>query len=291
MAQHDASRRKALGNRGAHEIFAQGVPQRCLQKACDHCGGRDGERHRRHQDVLEHLGWRFLRIWSTDWFYNRTAEIERLKLALVEARVRAEQGNEIDGANKARAGAEVFAPNEPITFELPEAVVRQMPPYQRAIFPTRSTLEPHEIFAGSLAELASRIIQMEGPIHQEEVARRIAASFGKEKAGSRIVSATVSALRYAQKADTNLLSDGSFWFTRGQADDTPVRDRSAESGATIKAGAISMLEIEAALRIARNDNAGGDEPTLVRTAARMLGFRRVGPDLQARITSGVASLQ
>jgi hypothetical protein len=249
------------------------------------------ERDRLRQDVLEHLGWRFLRIWSSDWFYNRQAEIERLKAALIEARVRAEQGVEIDGANKARAEVEVSASPEPIAFEIPDAVIRQMPPYQRAIFPTRSRSEPHEIFVGTLAELASRIVHAEGPIHHEEVGRRIAASFGKEKAGARIVSATVSALRYAQRADKNLLSDGSFWFTRAQADDTPVRDRSAESGATIKAAAISMLEIEAALRIAQNDNAGGDGPTLVRTAARMLGFRRVGSDLQARITSGLASLQ
>jgi hypothetical protein len=27
------------------------------------------------------LGWRFHRIWSTDWFYNRAEEIERAKVA------------------------------------------------------------------------------------------------------------------------------------------------------------------------------------------------------------------
>ncbi len=48
-----------------------------------------------------------------------------------------------------------------------------------------------------------------------------------------------------------------------------------------------MIEIEAAIRIARNDNAGGDDAELVRTAARLLGFRRVGPDLQARMASGL----
>jgi hypothetical protein len=44
------------------------------------------ERDRLRQDVLEHLGWRFHRIWSTDWFYNRAAEIERLRTALFDAR-------------------------------------------------------------------------------------------------------------------------------------------------------------------------------------------------------------
>jgi hypothetical protein len=48
-----------------------------------------------------------------------------------------------------------------------------------------------------------------------------------------------------------------------------------------------MLEIAAALAIARDDNAGGDDADLIRTAARLLGFKRVGSDLQARITAGL----
>jgi hypothetical protein len=142
----------------------------------------------------------------------------------------------------------------------------------------------------TLADLATRIVEAEGPIHQEEVARRIAASFGKEKAGSRIIAATLSALRTAQRRSGDLLGDGTFWFTRAQAEQTPVRDRMAESGATLKAASISMLEIEAALRMARDDNAGGDSAELIRTAARLLGFRRVGPDLQSRIATGLANL-
>ena len=69
----------------------------------------------------------------------------------------------------------------------------------------------------------------------------------------------------------------------------PVRDRSAESGATLKAANISMLEIEAALRIARDDNAGGADPDLIRSAARLLGFRRVGSDLQERLAAGLSA--
>lgn len=248
------------------------------------------ERDRLRQDVLEHLGWRFHRIWSTDWFYSRASEIQRLKEALVDAHRRAEEGIRIDGANKARPVPQESAPAEPATFEIPDVVIRQMPAYQRAVFPTRSWQEPHEVAVSTLADLALRIVEAEGPIHEEEVARRIAASFGKEKAGSRIIAATLSALRAAQRRSGDLLGDGTFWFTRAQADQPPVRDRAAESGATLKAASISMLEIEAALRVARDDNGGGDGPELVRTAARLLGFRRVGPDLQTRIAAGLAKL-
>ncbi len=242
------------------------------------------ERDRLRQDVLEHLGWRFHRIWSTDWFYNRKAEIERLREALHAALDAAETGIRIDGANGGRAAVTV---PEPADFKIPEPVVRQMPAYRRAVFPVHSTQEPHEVAISTLADLAVRIVAAEGPIHIEEAARRIASSFGKEKAGSRIVAATQAALLHAKAGKRDVRADGEFWFTREQEAAAPVRDRSAESGATIKAACISMLEIRGALRIAQDDNAGGDEADLIRTAARLLGYRRVGPELQARIASGL----
>jgi hypothetical protein len=245
------------------------------------------ERDRLRQDVLEHLGWRFHRIWSTDWFYNRRAEIERLRLALFDARDKSEQGLRIDGANHARAVSPEFVEAEQTIVALPDVVIRQMPPYQRGMFWATLSYEPHEAPVSMLVELIRKIVNVEGPIHEEEIARRVAASFGKEKAGSRIITATRSALSRARSGNTDLLTDGVFWYTRGQADAPPVRDRSAETGATLKAENISMLEIKAALKIARDDNAGGEDEDLIRTVARLLGFKRVGPDLQARIAEGI----
>lgn len=244
------------------------------------------ERDRLRQDVLEHLGWRFHRIWSTDWFYNRKAEVDRLRKCLEAAREAAEHGVRIEGANKAIVVPDI-ADEEPAPFVLPEATVRQMPAYARAVFPVRASYEPHEAPLPVLAELVWKIVEAEGPIHIDEAARRVSASYGKEKAGSRIIKATLSALFLARKNHPDLTSEGDFWFTRDQSNSPPVRDRSNESGATLKAAAISMLEIREALRLAREDNAGGDDAELVRSAARMMGFKRVGSDLQARIASGL----
>jgi hypothetical protein len=245
------------------------------------------ERDRLRQDVLEHLGWRFHRIWSTDWFYNRRVEIERLRAALFEAREKSEQGLTINGANHARPVSPEPVAAEPTTIEIPDVVVRQMPPYQRAIIRVNSRSEPHEAPVSEMAQLVQKIVNAEGPIHEEEVARRVAASFGKERAGSRILTATRAALSRARSGTTNLLTDGVFWYTPGQADAPPVRDRSVETGATVRAESISTLEIREAFKIARSDNAGGDDADLVRTVATLLGFRRVGPDLYARIAAGL----
>lgn len=247
------------------------------------------ERDRLRQEVLEHLGWRFHRIWSTDWFYNRRSEVERLGTALASAGEIAEAGARVAGANAMQASSTM--PGEPhlMEFEIPEAELKQMPSYQRAHFPMSTRQEPHEVAVSMLADLAQRIVAAEGPIHIEEASRRLAACFGKEKAGARILTATQRALLHAQANSSGLLSDGTFWYTREQAEIPPVRDRSAENGATLKAANISMLEIKAALTIARNDNAGGTDDDLIRSAARLLGFRRVGSDLQARLGAALST--
>jgi very-short-patch-repair endonuclease len=50
-----------------------------------HSGATARDRDRLRRTVLEGLGWRFHRIWSTDWRLNRETEVERLKKAYRDA--------------------------------------------------------------------------------------------------------------------------------------------------------------------------------------------------------------
>ncbi len=243
------------------------------------------ERDRLRQDVLEHLGWRFHRIWSTDWFYDRHRQIERLRVALETARGQEGGAMNIAGANIDRPAEDAPVEQAPILFE---AVTRAMPSYVRAQVQAGSDMEPHEAPIRILVPLVREIVAVEGPLHVDEVARRLASAFGKKSAGRRVLAAARQALVAAKREDSDLQSDREdFWFTGLQSAAPPVRDRSAESGATAKADAISMLEIRAAVRMVREDNPGGDDGDVVRAAARLLGFRRLGSDLQARIAQGL----
>lgn len=70
----------------------QGRPVLAIE--CDgatyHSGVTARDRDRLRQTHLEKLGWRFHRIWSTDWFYGREQEMERAILAFEEAVRRAD---------------------------------------------------------------------------------------------------------------------------------------------------------------------------------------------------------
>lgn len=61
------------------------------------------DRDKVRQAVLEGLGWTILRIWSTDWFRNRQAVVDRIHIALVE---RLEADREERSAAAARREAE-----------------------------------------------------------------------------------------------------------------------------------------------------------------------------------------
>jgi hypothetical protein len=238
------------------------------------------ERDRLRQDVLESLGWRFHRIWSTDWFYQRAQEIDRLRTALTAA-THARGEIHHSGSNLAAFRSEGPAPLSVI--ELAASPARLMPAYVRAQ-PSRRPGEPHEATLGTLGFISQEVISVEGPIHIEEIARRVATCFGKEKAGGRIVARTRQALFALQRRAGTFLNQGDFWMTAEQSANPPLRDRSMESGATLKAAAISPLEVREALKVAGEDNAGGSDDEVIRSAARLLGFRRVGPDLRAKLS-------
>jgi hypothetical protein len=245
------------------------------------------ERDRLRQEVLENLGWQFHRIWSTDWFHHRRREIERLAEALEQARAAVESGIRVRGANHGGL------PPAPVAQEEAEQVVEidhlalTAPAYVRAELSVRSSLEPHEAPIAQLADLIAKIVRIEGPIHIDEVARRITSAFGKSRTGSRIAEATERAARLAVQKEPALTRSASFLLTDEQAKNPPVRDRSAENGALLKAAYLPPMEIGAAARRIRSESGEMPPEDLTRAVARLLGFQRVGSDLAAVISDVV----
>lgn len=248
------------------------------------------ERDRLRQGVLEGLGWRFHRIWSTDWFMHREAEIERLDNALRNARDVSEVGTRVKGANEgfehkpdADETGSVMAATEIPPLEL-EPI--NAPPYQITQARIASDQEPHEVYAGSLVETVEQIIVDEGPIHTEEIARRLAAAFGKKKAGKRILEKTREVLRITKpRSELGLVSESDFWWTKEQSEKMPVRDRSETTGTILKAQYIAPAEIQAAAVLIIKESGKVEREELIKSVGHLLGFKRIGSDLYQRISS------
>lgn len=239
------------------------------------------ERDRLRQDILEGLGWRFHRIWSTDWFHRRHAEINRLRAALESAAYADEPnyaGANREGVKPVEEKAEAALTPETV---LPPPPDLMAPAYVVSNFTVKASFEPHEAPLHLLSDLVTKIVQAEGPIHRDLIARRVAEAFGKGRTGRRIREASDRALLSAASLG-GIVADRDFAMTSVQQDDPPIRDRSAPD-APGAAGHLPPVEISAAA--ARVVAESGDMPLeeLIVATARLLGFSRVGSELRSVI--------
>ena len=243
------------------------------------------ERDRLRQDVLEGMGWRFHRIWSTDWFHRRSDERKRLRQSLEEARATADLSYAGSNAEPPADPPEesAAAPIMPEGDSIPERMLSASP-YRRAQIQFHGSEAPHEISVRRLSDLVARIVEAEGPVHEEEVARRVATAFGLARAGPRIRKAVQHAI---SMKDGIILMDERFCMTAAQHQNPPVRDRSLETAPTTRADYLSPIEIRAAAVIVERESGRMPRDELITATARLLGFARTGQDVRARIQAAL----
>lgn len=235
------------------------------------------DRDRIRQQILESRGWRIHRIWSTDWFNRRSSEENRLLDGLQRA--------ERTGGAKGPAARIAEPPPQqeakpllPVTEKSSESVM-----YVESSFKVRCNALPHEA-PNQVREAVRRIVDQEGPIHAEEVGRRVATVWGLDRAGARIQEAARRALRALERSGT-VKSEGAFWLG-AESEVVVVRDRSQTESATLrKPEYLPPKEIAVAATQILKENIRVEEQELVVEIARRLGFHRTGQGLWEVIRS------
>ncbi len=248
------------------------------------------DRDRLRQDILESRGWNIYRIWSTDWFHRRQDQEQRLLDYLTDLK------NGKISVPTDTVGA-VSSPNFDETSETSaldgdidgsEAKIKSISksrPYKeyQPVSPYRG--DPHEQPFEVLKELVKQIVACEGPIHIDEVAKRVASCHSLDRAGARIKRVTEIALRNSN----SLKNDGLFWRL-AVGDDLEVRDRSQVTSVSLKSAEfLPPQEIDLALRQIIKGGVRVQESELIQHTAKMFGFLRCGPDLKKAITLVLAS--
>jgi len=234
------------------------------------------DRDRLRQSILESRGWTIYRIWSTDWFHRRKDQEKKLLDALEQMR------------NGVHATPQVVEHVETLPVEIIE-VPTEIPKtnviaYVEFEGQINSKKAPHEVPVYQLTQLVEQIVQVESPVHEDEIARRVTKAFGLEKAGSRIQSATVAALR----ASRNLVHAGEIWSIPNST--IQVRDRSSvKSKNLVNALMLPQLEIVAALKLVVEQSVRIHSDELIQATSRMFGFQRCGPDLKDAIQQALNS--
>ena len=148
-----------------------GTPDYLLAIECDgttyHSSRNARDRDRLRQEILERMGWKFYRIWSTDWFRNKTFEQSRLLEAAAEA---------IHRPSQTAAEPAEFHPSE--TFEETAAEKHfEFPYYRTADFFEICKQHHYNDFKAIVRD----ILQVEAPLSEELLLRRIVWYFDREK--------------------------------------------------------------------------------------------------------------
>ncbi len=242
------------------------------------------DRDRLRQNVLEGLGWRIYRIWSTDWFHNPESELRKVVQAIQTAEA-------VSPRREPPVPVHVLTPAEPETetVTLPPPAILSAAPYEIASVSLRlGTAQLHEVDRSRLAELLGHVVAVESPVHWNEAARRVMAAAGVQKMGNRIEGAFQEAVRNGITGGL-FQRRGDFLWRIGMVEPT-VRDRGALAASSRKIEFIAPEEIRTAILKAVEASCGMRPDEAPGVVCRLFGFARVTDEMEAALKPHVTAL-
>ncbi len=231
------------------------------------------ERDRLRSDVLEGMGWKIYRIWSTDWIKDQSSEGERLLLAIEEAlknygfeeQIPLEE-DEPEMEDFVSLDEKIVTEEEkqnPYGFESSDEV-------DFANLPTNS-----EGFL-SITDCITEIVNKSFPVHYDLICKDVAPLFGNQKATVKVRREVDLALE--NMSDT-LLRKGDFFFPKNYVNVL------VHIPNTRKINHISPEEIgEVMVRIV-SKCVGTTKDSLCLETARAFGFSRMTANIEESISS------
>ncbi len=151
------------------------------------------------EQVLRSMGWRIHRVWSTEWFHNKEQAVARL-LKDLELAEKAPIEESVQGTPLLLPALPSVAPSpnrdEPISAAAPRRY-RAGIPYRAFKGAGDRELLLNSRRSHDLAALVTRIVAVEGPIHEDLLAERLKQVCDVARAGSNIQSNVGEAIHVA----------------------------------------------------------------------------------------------
>lgn len=242
------------------------------------------DRDRLRQSILEDHGWIIHRIWSTDWYQRPVEQVERVVNAINEARRTLEHRSDDQESYESPSMPETVERD----FEAADTSDQSVLAYCEAVISVPRQIDPHLIPIKEMATLISRIVEVESPVHGDEVISRIRMNWGLGRAGSRIQTAVRRGLD-ASAHRGEILERNGFYHYPGKA--IQIRDRSSvKSNPLKKPEYLPPEEIEEAVLLVVREYKGATRSELPQSVLRILGFKSTSNGLRAVVDSATDRL-
>jgi len=267
-----------------------------------HSGATARDRDRLRQVVLEGLGWRLHRIWSTDWWINPEREVEKL-LVRLEAELAREE--DTPAAQPAAEDASAHAEDE-VTFTIvteegglatdvaaggAAGLADGFSTYRVADLPRGDAAAFHDRASNApLAEALRQVIETEGPLPETVLHRRVARAWGLERTGVRIV----ERLRMLAPAASGRTQEGevTFYWPAGvhPAAWTGFRGAAEDEASRRRLDDVCLEELANGILQVLAMTGSAPRADVIKSVCRMLGLSRTLADAEARLGLAVAAL-
>jgi very-short-patch-repair endonuclease len=187
----------AIRDRRDHSRYVLGIE---CDGATYHSSRTARDRDLLRQQVLEGMGWRIHRVWSTEWFTNRNRAVDAILASLQQAEERPLEES-IQAIPLQQPAAEQVATSEPSPTQrlspLPSRRYLGGVPYRKYQEITDRDLVIQPRRKAELAATVTAIVGTEGPIHEDLVSIRLKEICGVDRAGSNIQSNITNAIYLA----------------------------------------------------------------------------------------------
>jgi len=226
------------------------------------------ERDRLRQDVLEDMGWKIYRIWSTDWIKDPITEGEKL-INAIDYAISTYDNPEISKIEKINVSTNGFVIENNRTVDLEQ----QNNPYQFGKYEETNFENLPRNASGNL-ELTDCIIAAvnnEYPLHYDLLCKKMAQLFGYSKVNNEISKKIDNALK---KLGNNLYQKDSFLYP---SKDSRIIVRMPNTRNIINY--ISIEEIAEAMAKILLHHVGISKEKLYTITTREYGFSRMGANI------------
>jgi very-short-patch-repair endonuclease len=248
------------------------------------------DRDRLRQEVLERLGWKIHRIWSTHWLKDPARATEKVLADYERALCECEDNSpgsprpptnpsteDGEGGPQPISGGALPQTDTALTAMSAGSLPAKPPLAGRYVDAVLTSQGSADEFYGvpldALARLVRQCVEIEGPVHQDRVMRIVALSFGITRVKRRVRDRMLEAINKAMKLE-GVIRRGEFLWLRGM-DLPPVRAANF-AGDIRKIHEVPPEEIAACTAAFLDATFSIGLEDLVVAVARELGYERTG---------------
>ncbi|SFS07432.1 DUF4011 domain-containing protein [Anaeromicropila populeti] len=244
------------------------------------------ERDRLRQTILEDIGWKIYRIWSTDWIKDPITEGQRL-LEAVETAINSYVDECIEEISDNSALEDDNDKVLEVSVEKIQIGVDSLSDYEFLNYEEANIWEVDRDYNDNryLGNVIEYVVKKEFPIHFELLCKRVAPLFGNQKATVKVRNGVELVM---SKYCNSVFKKGEFCWLK-DSDDVTVRIPTDLVSRPIQYIAVEELG-EAMLTVISNSFGIAKDDLFVATA-RIFGFNRTGGNIQSAMNETYEYLQ